>query len=78
MSVIAITNPLAVAMLAANGAVDWPDAFNESYEIFNLGRVGIVGYTVFVLVFGAVYGAIGLFFMTVAATILAERTGRRK
>ncbi len=78
LSVIALTNPLAVAMLAANSAVDWPGAFTESYEIFNLGRVGIVGYTVSMLVFGAVYAAIGLFFMTVAATILAERTGRRK
>jgi len=78
MSMIAITNPLAAAMVAVNGGVDWPDSFRESYEVFNLGRVGVVAYTLFTLVFGLVYAAIGLFFMNVAATILAERTGRRK
>jgi len=78
MSMIAITNPLAAAMVAVNGGVDWPDSFRESYEVFNLGRVGVVAYTFFTLVFGLVYAAIGLFFMNVAATILAERTGRRK
>ncbi len=77
MSVVGLTNPVAMPMLAANGAVDSDGFLAGRYELFNFGDVGPIGFTVVSFFFGLGYATIGLFAMALASSLLAERSGRR-
>ncbi len=78
MSLIALTNPLAMSIVAVNGAVDGSGFIGGRYELFSFGDVGLIGFSIVATLYGLAYGTIGLFAMALASSLLAERTGRRQ
>lgn len=77
MSVVGLTNPIAMPMLAANGAVDSDGFLSGRYNLFDFGDVGPIGFTVVSFFFGLAYATVGLFAMALASSLLAEHSGRR-
>jgi len=74
MSLIAVTNPVAWAIVAMEGAQS--GHWSPSYDVFDFGSLHTVGFTIALLVFAGVYAALGMALLTAAGNALAASTLR--